>query len=56
MLDQVAVTAGLVHGRNILRHSNSNTPWQPTVSLSVIIMAPASSFKDISKFPLMADF
>lgn len=56
MLNQVAGTAGLVRGRNILRHSNSNTTWQPSDSLPVIIMAPASSFKGISKTPLIADF
>lgn len=33
-----------------------NTTWQPSESLSFIVMVPASSFKDISKVPLMADF
>lgn len=56
MPSQVAVTADLVHVRSILRHRNSNTTQQPSEPLSFLSMVPASSFKDISKVPLMADF
>lgn len=56
MLSQVAVTADLVHVRNILRHGDGNTTWQPSEPLSFLSKVPASSFKDISKVPLMADF
>lgn len=38
------------------RHSYGNTTWQPSESLSFIIMVPVNSFKYISKDPLMADF